>query len=102
MTLEHQFTHDLLSLDFYRSLHDPDPEVGAHPSLRNAIFAVGCYYGGPPFASFGPVFQRRANYHSHESLAWADRLVDFIEANTLLAWCELYYGRYFTLLDRLL
>ncbi|KDQ21868.1 hypothetical protein BOTBODRAFT_26275 [Botryobasidium botryosum FD-172 SS1] len=91
---EHHHTHDLLPLEFYASLQDPDPETGPHFALRNVIFLMGCAYDPGPLNVLEPVFLRRARYYLDESLARADRLSDYVEAYTLLGTYYLFKGRY--------
>ncbi|KDQ21869.1 hypothetical protein BOTBODRAFT_26276 [Botryobasidium botryosum FD-172 SS1] len=92
---EHQQSHDPRPAEFYASLHDPNPEAGIHPALRNVIFLVACGYYPGPLTLLEPVFLRRATFHLTQSLANADRLLDYVEAYALLAIYHIYKGRYF-------
>ncbi|KDQ16210.1 hypothetical protein BOTBODRAFT_257159 [Botryobasidium botryosum FD-172 SS1] len=90
---EHQFTHDLLPAEFYESLRDPDPDTGPHPGLRNVIFLIACHYSPGPLSILESVFLRRARSHLSESLARTDRLLDYVEAQTLLGTYYINKGR---------
>ena len=88
------FAYDLKSHDFFKTLHGPDAPGTPHPALRNAIFLVGCHFCGEPVASIlEPVFLKRTRESLHHSLANVDRLVDFIEASTLLSGYQYLKGR---------
>ncbi|KDQ21870.1 hypothetical protein BOTBODRAFT_26277 [Botryobasidium botryosum FD-172 SS1] len=92
---EHQQSHDPRPPEFYESLYSPNLETGLHPALRNAIFLIACHHNFDPVLSrLEPVFLRRVMYYLHQSLGQADRLLDYIEAYTLLAISFLYKGSY--------
>ncbi|KDQ10788.1 hypothetical protein BOTBODRAFT_473451 [Botryobasidium botryosum FD-172 SS1] len=84
MEFEHHHTHDPRPPSFYSSLYDPNPQVGLHPALRNTILLLACAYRPGPLTALEPVFLRNATYYLAQSLARADRLLDYIEAYTLL------------------
>ncbi|KDQ19386.1 hypothetical protein BOTBODRAFT_437969 [Botryobasidium botryosum FD-172 SS1] len=91
---EHQHTHDPpRSPEFYASLHDPSPDIGPHPALRNAMFLVACDSHPGPLTSLEPIFLRRTTNYLNLALARVDRLLDFIEAYTLLAIYYMFKGR---------
>ncbi|KDQ18836.1 hypothetical protein BOTBODRAFT_477224 [Botryobasidium botryosum FD-172 SS1] len=87
---EHHYTHDPRPPEFYESLYNPDPNTGLHPALRNAVFLLACGYYQGPFAQLEPLFLQRTKYHLGQSLALADRLLDYIEAYTFLT---IYHGQ---------
>ncbi|KAF8338866.1 uncharacterized protein EI90DRAFT_2423788 [Cantharellus anzutake] len=60
-----------------------------HPCLMNSMYLLACYVGGGSMSSFEPVFVTRTRADLDASLAFVDRLVDFLLASTLL-------GVYFT------
>ncbi|KDQ14615.1 hypothetical protein BOTBODRAFT_335658 [Botryobasidium botryosum FD-172 SS1] len=91
---EHQQTHDPRPSDFYLSLYDPNPDIGLHPALRNATFLWACSCDPNHLSRLEPLFLRRTIYYSNKSLALADRLLDFIEAQVLLAMYYLNGNRY--------
>ncbi|KDQ08961.1 hypothetical protein BOTBODRAFT_540437 [Botryobasidium botryosum FD-172 SS1] len=91
---EHQQTHDLRPSDFYLSLYDPNPDMGLHPALRNAMFLWACNCDPNHLSQLEPLFLRRTMYYSNKSLAQADRLLDFVEAQVLLAMYYLDKRRY--------
>ncbi|KDQ16488.1 hypothetical protein BOTBODRAFT_30819 [Botryobasidium botryosum FD-172 SS1] len=88
---EHRYTHDLLPSRFYQSLYNPDSTTGPHPALRNIIFLLGCAYVDDRLSALQPVFLRRTTYYLNQSLAHADRLLDWLEAYTLLGFYHLFY-----------
>ncbi|KDQ05829.1 hypothetical protein BOTBODRAFT_182176 [Botryobasidium botryosum FD-172 SS1] len=81
---EHRHSHDPLTPAFYASLHNPDPNTGPHPALRNMIFLLGSAYGDGLLNALEPVFLQRVVFHLSQALAQVDRLLDCIEAYTLL------------------
>ncbi|KDQ05863.1 hypothetical protein BOTBODRAFT_39917 [Botryobasidium botryosum FD-172 SS1] len=81
---EHRHSHDPLTPAFYASLHNPDSDTGPHLALQNTIFLLGSAYGGGVLSVLEPVFLRRAIFYLGQSLAKVDRLLDCIEAHTLL------------------
>ncbi|KDQ09507.1 hypothetical protein BOTBODRAFT_36913 [Botryobasidium botryosum FD-172 SS1] len=89
---EHHHTHDLRPPDFYASLYDPNPDTGLHPALRNTIFLLACGYYPDPFKHLEAMFLRRTMHYMNQSLALADRLLDYLEACTLLAVYYIYKG----------
>ncbi|KDQ08962.1 hypothetical protein BOTBODRAFT_540507 [Botryobasidium botryosum FD-172 SS1] len=92
---EHQQTHDPRPPEFYESLYDHSPDTGLHPALRNAIFLWSCTCDHlKRLSRLEPLFLRRTLYYLNESLARADRLLDFIEAHILLAMYYLDRERY--------
>ncbi|KDQ12579.1 hypothetical protein BOTBODRAFT_412506 [Botryobasidium botryosum FD-172 SS1] len=81
---EHHHTYDPRPPHFYSSLYDPNPQAGLHPALRNIIFLLACAYRPGPLTALEPVFLRNTMHDLTQSLAQADRLLDYIEAYTLL------------------
>lgn len=72
--------------------------MAPHPALLNAIYAVACCFS-PPSASESPnvaayerIFLNRAQRHLDDALAHVDRLLDFLQATTLLAQYNLMKG----------
>ncbi|KDQ18837.1 hypothetical protein BOTBODRAFT_477223 [Botryobasidium botryosum FD-172 SS1] len=92
---EHHYTHDPRPPEFYESLYNPDPNTGLHPALRNAVFLLACGYYQGPFAQLEPLFLQRTKYHLGQSLALADRLLDYVEAYILFTIYHGLKGRYF-------
>ncbi|KDQ18825.1 hypothetical protein BOTBODRAFT_28326 [Botryobasidium botryosum FD-172 SS1] len=92
---EHQHTHDPRPPEFYKSLYNPNPDIGHHPALRNAVFLLGCGYARGVLTQLESVFLRRTTFDLNDSLARADRLMDYIEAYALLAVYHISKGRYF-------
>ncbi|KAF8324270.1 uncharacterized protein EI90DRAFT_2347768 [Cantharellus anzutake] len=60
-----------------------------HPSLLNSMYLLACHVGGGSMSSHEPFFVARTRSDLEVSLAFVDRLVDFLLASTLL-------GVYFT------
>ncbi|KDQ21563.1 hypothetical protein BOTBODRAFT_182867 [Botryobasidium botryosum FD-172 SS1] len=91
---QHQYTHDPRPSEFYALLYDPNPDAGLHPALKNAIFLLACNRGPESLIALEPVFFRRTAYFLQQSLARADRLLDFIEASLMLSFFHIHKGRY--------
>ncbi|KDQ18826.1 hypothetical protein BOTBODRAFT_477031 [Botryobasidium botryosum FD-172 SS1] len=91
---EHHHTHDPRPIEFYDSLYDPDSTSGPHPALRNAVFLLACGYSHGPLSQLEPMLLRRTVYYLEQSLATADRLLDYIEAYTLLSIYQAFKGRF--------
>ncbi|KDQ12158.1 hypothetical protein BOTBODRAFT_57007 [Botryobasidium botryosum FD-172 SS1] len=91
---EHQFTYDFSPPEFFVALRNPDTSAGAHPALRNVVYLLGCFFHGGTLAALEPVFMRRATESLRHAIAYADRLIDFIEASCMFAVYHFYKLRH--------
>lgn len=69
---------------FYRLTRPAEDPMSFHPAFLNAIYANACFFEGDELAAFAPYFARQTQYYLHESLAYADRLTDFMWASVML------------------
>lgn len=82
---------------FLRNIHHPHSHPNAiHPALMNAIFLGACSVGGGKMKTYESLFLKRARGHLEQSLAYADRLEQFMWAHVVLS---PYYGRNGRLLE---
>lgn len=93
MAHEHYYTDDLNPPEFYAGMHNPNPREGPHPALRNVIFLIACHYHGGHLTALEPIFLQRAMKYLYDSMSHADRLLDFVEANTYLVIYYVLRGR---------
>ncbi|KDQ20179.1 hypothetical protein BOTBODRAFT_184143 [Botryobasidium botryosum FD-172 SS1] len=70
-----------------------DPE-SLHPAMLDAMCLLACLHGPLKWRSYEPLFWARLQRSLYDSLANADRLLDFIRASALGAVYCLVKGRY--------
>ncbi|KAF8319857.1 uncharacterized protein EI90DRAFT_3081670 [Cantharellus anzutake] len=71
----------------------PSDAQAVHPALLNAVFLAACNVGGGFMATYETLFLNRTRHFLQQSLAMADRLVDFMWANVLLVSYYIRVGR---------
>jgi len=67
--------------------------ASVHPAYLNAICLYACLHSRDSLRRLEPVFLNRTRRALAQSLADADRLLDFIRASALLGMCYIYTGR---------
>ncbi|KAF8306765.1 hypothetical protein DL93DRAFT_2171992 [Clavulina sp. PMI_390] len=78
---------------------DPSASMAPHPSLLNAMLLIAIPFAPASNAltaeayAFEPTFSHRAHRHLDDALAHVDRLLDFLQATTLLAQYNLIKGK---------
>ena len=76
-------------------LHENDPGAPL-PALTSAMVLVACRLVGGSLARYESILLKRTRRNLDESLAYADRLDDFLWASTILG---MYYGHTLRLLE---